>query len=464
MLAAAIVLALVAHLWSASELCARTVEVSSIDELRKAIDGAEPGDEIIVADGKYDCDRLIEIRAVGTAAKPIEISAKTVGGVEIRGSSGFKVSEPAKHVILRGFKFTHEAGTVSLDEGTSHCRVTRNVFALEVPRRAAYLVIAGDDHEIDHNTFRDKKTEGQMLWVYGPHNTATVAQRTWIHHNYFYNFENSRRNNSSALHIGNSARSLSPAHSLVEYNLFHHTRGENEGAICNKCCDNIYRFNTFSDGCTELSLRHGNRCQVYGNFFVRTRGGLRFFGDDHLIFCNYFEGNHVALQIGNGGANVPPADLKSHDRPDRVQFVFNTFVDNRVNVVMRQRRNGLGATHLVFAHNVLQDGPSVAELEGPLPGVSWTGNLAAARLDLGDAPTVGFVTTDTPLRRATDGKFRLSGYRGMKISRRNYPFMKWDIDGQECGEELVTGADQVSDGAVSNRILTPLDVGPDAEP
>ena len=66
---------------------------------------------------------------------------------------------------------------------------------------------------------------------------------------------------------------------------------------------------------------------LYGNFFIGTHGGLRIFGDDHLIYSNYFQSNRPAVQIGNGDGNVPPAKLTSHDRPDRVQFVFNTLVE-----------------------------------------------------------------------------------------------------------------------------------------
>ena len=82
--------------------------------------------------------------------------------------------------------------------------------------------------EIDHNEFRDKNTEGQMLHVEGPGDDG-MAQRAWIHHNYFHDFANSGRNNSSALHIGHSARSMTPAHAAVEHNLFERTEGENEG-------------------------------------------------------------------------------------------------------------------------------------------------------------------------------------------------------------------------------------------
>jgi hypothetical protein len=443
----------------APPLFGREVHVASIPDLRSALANASPGDKIVVSNGEYLNTSPLEIAKAGTKLQPIEVSAQAVGGVEIKGTAGFKFNGSAAYVILRGFKFTHEAGTVHLPEETHHCRVTRNVFELKVARSASYITISGDDHEIDHNTFQNKKSEGKMLEVIGPGGSA-MAQRTWIHHNFFYNFENSRRNNSSALHIGSSSRSLSSAHSLVEHNLFVMTRGENEGAICNKSSDNTYRFNTIGEGCTELSLRHGNRCLVYGNFFIRTHGGLRFFGDDHKIFSNYFQQNRPAVQIGNGDGNVPPAKLTSHDRPDRVQFVFNTLVDNDSNVVMIHRKAGLGATNLVFANNIIQSGDRAVIVNGPLAGAKWEGNLVW-RTANGDIPSNGYVLIDPQLDSEPDNKFRLKA-QSAAIGRAvgSYPDVDVDIDGQPRSARLDVGADQYSHAVLINRILTPTDVGP----
>lgn len=443
----------------APPLLARDIQVTSVEQLQAALANAAPDDKVVVADGEYDNRTPLKITKAGTKLHPIEITAATVGGVEIKGSEGFSFAESAAHIILRGFRFTHQAGTITLPKGTHHCQITRNLFELKVAGRATYLSVFGDDNEIDHNTFQNKKTEGRMLEVFGPAGTA-MAQRTWIHHNYFNNFEETGRNDSEALHIGSSSRSMSPANSLVEYNLFVKTRGEQEGAICNKSGENTYRFNTFGEGCTELSLRHGNHCLVYGNFFVRTRGGLRFFGNDHRIFCNYFERNRTALQIGNGDGNIPPAELIAHDRPDDVQVAFNTFVDNRFNAVMRRRRDGLGATRLVVAYNVFQAGNRAVSIGGPLVDPTWTGNFVW-QTSPGDIPAEGSMLRDPQLEKSQDGTYRLKASSpAIRMAAKAFTDFGFAAEVHKQVSQSDVDAAPSPYMTQTQRILTPTDVGP----
>ena len=237
----------------------------------------------MLANGVYTSTNAIRITQQGTARRPITISAETLGGAEINGTEGFHLEAPAAYIVIKGFKFTHSVGGEEIAAGANHCRYTRCTFQL--PGRGHYLMISGDDAEIDHNTFQNKFTEGQMIIVHGP-STNLMAQRTWIHHNCFTNFPNAHVNNCSAIQIGVSGRSMASGHSLVESNLFLQCRGENEN-ICNKSGENIYRFNTFGEGCSELSLRHGNSNVVYANFFIGTEG-VRIFGKDDKILQQLF--------------------------------------------------------------------------------------------------------------------------------------------------------------------------------
>jgi hypothetical protein len=398
---------------------------------------------------------------VGAAGRPIAIAAATVGGVEIRGTNGFDVAKPAAFSVVQGFKFAHASGKNVIGGGTNHVRFTRNTFGCVGD--GPYLTVTGDDAEVDHNEFRDKKTLGNMINVTGT--GSQVARRLHVHHNYFHDFANAHGNGAETIRFGLSGLSMSTGEGLVEYNLFVRCTGENE-LISNKSCGNTYRYNTFleSPG-AQLTLRHGNDCQVYGNIF-RGLDGLRIFGDRHLIFSNYFEGNTRGINLGNGDGEVADgAKLTSHDRPDHCVIVFNTLVNNRAHYAMDGRKDGLGATHTTFACNLIQGGGAVAKIGGPNPGATWRGNLLWKTGDAGDLPADGYTTADPKLAPDAQGIFRLQqGSAALgAVAAGEYPKVTVDLDGQPRPPKKSIGADELSDAPVVAHQLTPADVGPAAK-
>jgi poly(beta-D-mannuronate) lyase len=203
---------------------------------------------------------------------------------------------------------------------------------------------------------------------------------------------------------------------------------------------------------------------VYGNFIINS-SGLRFFGHDHQIYSNYLQQCRPAIAIGNGGATIPPGPLTSHERPDRVKVVYNTLVDNRSNIQMSARKNGLGADDLVVANNIIQGGNPGVRIAGPLKNPKWEGNIIW-RTDggAGDMPSNGFRELDPELVKADDGVWRLSG---ASPARRkgvgSYSFVTVDIDGHpRPPTKLDVGADEFVKEAGRNRPLTEADVGPHA--
>jgi chondroitinase B-like protein len=442
-----------------SAATAKTIKVNSLSALETAISNSSPGADILLANGVYTSTNAIRIPQHGTARRPITIEAETIGGAEINGTEGFHIEAPAQYIVIKGFKFTHDVGGEQIAAGASHCRYTRCTFQL--PGRGHYLMISGDDAEIDHNTFQNKFTEGQMIIVHGP-GTNQMAQRTWIHHNCFTNFPNAHVNNCSAIQIGVSGRSMASGHALVESNLFLQCRGENEN-ICNKSGENTYRFNTFGEGCSELSLRHGNSNIVYGNFFIGTEG-VRIFGKDNKIFSNYFEKCVRAIHIGNGDALIPPDKLTGHDRPDRTLVVFNTLVDNKNSLMMADRDQGLGARNFTFADNIIVTSGKAVNIDGPLTNAVWLGNIIwGCTNGVGNIPEAGFRLFDPKLARDDRGEFHLqksSPAIGAGVG--SYRFVSVDVDGKTRRGKLDIGADQFSRGRIMNRILTPADVGPSA--
>lgn len=441
-------------------VAARTaaIEVDSILALQAALDTARPGDVVVVKDGRYVTTAALVVKCAGTAAAPITIKAASTGGVEIAGTHGFMVEAPASYVVIAGFRFSHAAGTNRIGFGANHVRFTRNTFACPGP--GAELDVAGDDAQVDRNEFRDKRAIGNMLSVTGK--DGQVARRLWVHHNYFHDYAKAGANGAETIRLGRSYFSLSRGDALVEHNLFVRCVGENE-LITNKSGGNVYRYNTFLDspGC-QLTLRHGNDCVVYGNYF-RGTDGLRIFADRHQVFSNYFEGNTLGITLGNGGAEVADgAPLTSHDRPDDCFIVFNTLVDNGTHYRMTARTpKALGAQRTTFANNVIVGGGLAAKIDGPNPGAVWSGNLLWQTKGAGDLPETSYVTADPKLVRDAHGVLRLGeGSPAIDAAEGDFGFVAADQDGQARSGKKDRGADEFSTAPVIARPLTPADVGP----
>ncbi|NII27637.1 hypothetical protein HB364_21320 [Pseudoflavitalea sp. X16] len=447
-------------LMSGGNLFAKTILVKSLPALQTAIDHAKPGDVIMVADGVYTTTANITIRNSGTASQPITIIAQKTGAAEVTGAGGFVIEGPSAYIVIQGFTFTHASDKAVTQAGTRFCRWTRNVF--QTTGEGNYLSLLGSDHQVDYNTFRHKNALGKFIGIRGEGNQ--IAERLWIHHNYFFDFKPQKGNGAEALQFGLSGYSLSASHSLLEYNLFEQCAGENE-LISVKASFVTVRYNTIRDCKAQFTLRHGNHCEVYGNYFTLTPG-LRIFGDDHIIHSNYFENCKPAINIGNGGAEVADgADLRSHDRPDRILIVFNTLVNNEENITRTERPNGIGSTFITIAYNIIQGGGEAVSIKGPLyVGPVWKGNIIFNTRGAGQLPDSAYIQADPLLVKDAAGVYHLQkGSPAIGIAKDNYRGITRDRDGQLRKAPLDAGADQFSEQPVKVRMLYPKDVGCDAQ-
>jgi len=441
---------------AAEELSASTITVSSVAALQNAINEAKPGDVVLLKSGIYTTTTDILINNAGTKLQPITIAAANAGGAEITGTGGFSLVSPAAYIVIRGFKFTHAASKARSGAGTSFCEWTQNIF--ETPGTGEYLTIAGSDHQVDYNTFQNKDSLGRFIAVRG--SGSQIAERLWIHHNYFKTQKNQgNRNGAEALQFGLSGFSLSSSNSIVEHNLFEDCAGENE-LISVKASRVTLRYNTLRNCPAQFTLRHGNFSQVYGNYFINTPG-LRIFGDDHVIYSNHFENCSLAINVGNGGAEVADgAPLTEHDRPDRVLIAFNTLVNNKTNITQTARTNGLGSTFITIANNIIQGGGPAASIVGPFVNPVWEGNIIFNTNGAGDMPPGSFKIIDPKLASDAAGEFHLQkGSPAIDAAAGNYAAVTTDMDGQPRKMPLDVGADEISGAAITGRILNPADVG-----
>lgn len=442
--------ALAGTMWAAAASAA-TYEVISIPDLQARINAAVAGDVIIVHNGVYTTSASITVSCQGTADQPIRVVAKTIGGVEITGTHGFDVRSPATHVEVEGFLFTHRSGRNQIRSGATHIRFTRNFF--ESIGDGAYLVVAGHFAKVDRNEFRNKSTLGNMIDVRG--SGSQIAQHVWIHHNYFHDFTSPGGNGAETIRFGLSGLSMSNGFGLIEHNLFERCTGENE-LISNKSSSNTYRYNTIVDSPGgELSLRHGNDCLVYGNYF-RNTAGMRIFGDRHQIFSNYLE-TSTGINIGNGAGEVADgAALTTHDRPDDNVITFNTLVDNTRNYFQTARTGGLGAINTVFANNILKGGGAAASLSGPYTGGVWAGNIIWETAGAGAMADGTYDVVDPLLEAKAKGVFRPKpGSPAIDSAIGDYPAVVVDVDGQPRSRPKDKGADELSAEPDLADFLTP---------
>jgi poly(beta-D-mannuronate) lyase len=280
------------------------------------------------------------------------------------------------------------------------------------------------------------------------------------------------------MRIGSSDRSLYDANCFVEDNLFQECNGEIE-IISNKSCGNLYRRNTFRACDGTLTLRHGNRCSVYQNFFlgdkVNGSGGVRVIGEDHRVYNNYFENlqgdeYRSAICLVNG---VPDSPLNRYFPVKGALIAHNTIVNCKRSFVIGAGANdeqSLAPRDCVIADNlVYSDHRShiLVEYHAPPNNLIYQGNImygAALGIDLPNGGILwqdpGLMPTDSLWRPVTD--FPRPGMTSplLDAAQSHLDFITADLDGQTRTGLFDVGADENSDEPITIHPLTPDDVGP----
>ena len=197
------------------------------------------------------------------------------------------------------------------------------------------------------------------------------------------------------IRIGVSTQADFISRSLVEYCYFTQCNGDGE-IISSKATQNVYRFNTFEDNPrAELVLRHGSEAIVYGNFFLKGKGGVRVReGQNHYIYNNYFyEIDDRPIFLQN----------ESSDPLDNINIAFNT--------ILKSAEIPLGGSgsykpkNVTFANNIFWD-PNDSAFEDATGTETWVGNISSNFLGI-TFPSVGINLEDPLLEANAEGYFGL---------------------------------------------------------
>lgn len=499
-----LIVAFMLTLLSTDLFAGATKSVATVADFQKAIASAQPGDIIVLADGTYDLNGTVTIATSGKAGQPIVLKSKNRNRAILTGDSRF-VLETAAHVIIEGFDFRSTGGPAIELRACNNIRVTRNVFHLKDTKRANWVFINGSKqnptalshhNKIDHNLFENKSQLGNFITVEGTRTGGfQVSQYDTIDHNHFRDIGPRVENVLEAIRIGSSDFSLSSGHTLLERNLFERCDGDPE-YLSIKSSDNIIRFNTFRECLGSLSLRHGNRNTVEGNFILgngRTgvfidstgkrwtlgTGALRFYGDSMIIINNYFEGLTGSkwdgtCAITSGNAEYGDGQkLTKHFRIRDAVVAFNTFVNNRSNIEIGYDGEGfqgnwwrLPPSGLVIANNVIVgSNDTLVKIYAAPIHATWQGNIVHAKKGAVVTGTrIDGVNEIDPKLTRKDGIWRLSNMSpAIDAAIGFFPSIAKDIDGQLRESKKDAGADEFSKSPILNHPLTSKDVGPNAK-
>jgi len=398
-------------------------------------------------------DQKISFKASGTEAMPITLRAETLGKVVLEGESSLAIE--GEHLVIEGLWLNQATGEKeAIAVGGNDCRVTACSVTGATHRN--YLRLWGERHRVDHCHFAEKTSDAPTVQI----EVEEKPNHHRLDHNHFGHRPPLRRNGGETIRIGYSHQSMRSSGTIVERNLFERCDGELE-IISNKSCDNVYRGNTFLDCAGTLTLRHGNRCTVDGNFFLghlkRGTGGIRVIGEDHLVMNNYLDS--VAEGPFRITAGIPDSPLNGYVEAKNCTIAFNTVVASPgACIELDAGMGGAGRTlrpeNIHFAYNVFslpRDGLLAKGTEGS--GYRWTGNFSNKSDDRARR-------SDLMLTRGKDELWRPTAGSPVRSACGAFPGVTQDIDGQPRSGTLDAGCDQVSQAPATSRPLQAADVGP----
>lgn len=451
----------------------RVFRASSAQEIKKVLKTVLPGDTILMTNGIWK-DQEIKFQANGTREMPVFLKAETPGKVILTGSS--KLFIGGDYLVVDGLFFKDgylTKGAVvdfrdSDDNVSRYCRLTNSAIVNYNPPKKSteykWVSLYGEYNRVDNCWFRNKTNAGCLLVVW----LSEKPNHHLIDSNYFAHRPELGENGAEIIRVGTSQWSMYPSYTTVENNYFEECNGERE-IISNKSFYNVYRSNTFVRCQGTLTLRHGNKCTVEGNFFfgenVPMTGGVRIIGEDHKIINNYFQdlaGDDVfsALPLMNG---VPDSPLNRYFQVKNALVAFNSFINCRYNIVIGTGANeelSLSPAGSTIANNLFYgtENPVVIRISDPV-NFRWEGNVyfnseAGITVD-------GLDKYDPKLNLSADGLWRPEKDSPLlNMAAGNYDVVNIDVDGQPRKDPKDIGCDEVVQSEIYRRPLKAADVGP----
>lgn len=464
--------------------------VSTPAQLAAALANATPGAIIRLCNGNWQNVQL-DIAAMGTENNPITIKAATQGGVNFTGDARVWLS--GQYIIFDGVNFKNgtPTGDAVLDfrskNGNTVCRycslqnITFDNYNSSGENKVRWVRMYGKYNEVAYCSFLRKRSLGSCIVVQRNSGNNASPDNHRIHHNYFaerrpQNGDFNDQNDQDAIRIGASSSSLTPSRTWVYNNYFHDWIGEIE-VISNKSGENKFFNNTFDDYAGTLTLRHGNDCEVYNNYFFANQGeksgGIRIIGEGHKIYNNYIQDVKNGSSNAAGGINISNGnrnpELNEYFASKNIIVAFNTIIDSDQGIRIGTQVNDEltePIRNIVIANNLIVNTPTAFHIITEPEGNNiYEGNINKRNHNMDniwDAGSGNQQTNDVQLsKNPINGFRRIIGSLSRNGARGNYPFVNRDVTGSNRpsvnGSKDVGAEEAGNDGA--NLPYQPSDVG-----
>ena len=315
--------------------------VTNAEELKTAIANAQPGDDIVMANGKWK-DVHIRLVGFGNEEQPITLKAETAGEVIVTGESFLQLG--GEYLNVSGLHFTNGFSpsrsviefAINSDTVANHSRVTNCVIQdFNKPQRNQsdlWVLFKGRYNQMDRCYIAGKANRGPTVRIDLAGNKS-IKNHHKINNNHFGPRPPKGGPSAETIQLGNSFTSMAPSYTMVSDNFFERCNGEVE-IISSKTNFNEFRNNVFYKSEGSLVTRHGNYCIVDGNYFIGDEdseqiGGVRLIGTGHWVTNNYFykikgEVFRSPLAVMNG---IPKSPLNRYIQVTDVVVAHNSWID-----------------------------------------------------------------------------------------------------------------------------------------
>jgi len=318
-----------------------SIFVEDIEQLNNAIENAQGGDIIVMANGIWK-DIQIKFTGEGTKGKPITIKSETAGEVFIEGVSNLTFG--GEYLVVSGLHFRNGyspsknviAFRIDEDNVANNCRVTSCVIKdfnkLQRDDDDLWVQFYGRYNQLDHCYIAGKTNGGPTVRV-DLKGVQSIKNYHKIINNHFGPRPRKGGARGETIQLGSSFTSMSPSNTIIANNLFEECNGEVE-IISSKTNFNEIKNNVFYKSEGSVVTRHGNYVTIDGNYFIgdgenKNYGGIRIINTGHWVINNYFykiigENFRSPLAVMNG---IPKSPLNRYNQVTDVVVAYNTYVD-----------------------------------------------------------------------------------------------------------------------------------------